>query len=188
MKPFFYLFLSSIVLMSCQSEENPMSDSEENPTIENEENPVSEAFEQNSENLKSLFKAWESQDVDASMVFLADDFVEIGTGFNEPDRNKEEHKAQMTKMMGMMKPTLKNSVFLPGVDSTTLEADGSVRYYGTWNFAIGDKNEDLMVYGTAEFNEEGKITSLAHYADFNMTMMQIMPEEAMEQMAESPTE
>ena len=36
-------------------------------------------------------------------------------------------------------------VFLPGVDSTTLEADGSVRYYGTWNFAIGDKNEDLMV-------------------------------------------
>ena len=87
-----------------------MSDSEENPTIENEENPVSEAFEQNSENLKSLFKAWESQDVDASMVFLADDFVEIGTGFNEPDRNKEEHKAQMTKMMGMMKPTLKNSV------------------------------------------------------------------------------
>ena len=165
-----------------ENEENPMSDSEENPTIENEENPVSEAFEQNSENLKSLFKAWESQDVDASMVFLADDFVEIGTGFNEPDRNKEEHKAQMTKMMGMMKPTLKNSVFLPGVDSTTLEADGSVRYYGTWNFAIGDKNEDLMVYGTAEFNEEGKITSLAHYADFNMTMMQIMPAEAMEQM------
>jgi len=174
MKPFFYLFLSSIVLMSCQSEEKI----------------TSEAFEQNSENLKSLLEAWESQDIDASMAFLADDFVEVGTGFNELDRNKEEHKEQMTIMMDSMKlkPTLKNAVFLPGVDSTTLEADGSVRYYGIWNFAIGDKNEDLMVYGTAEFNEEGKITSLAHYADFNMTMMQIMPEEAMEQMAESPTE
>ena len=121
------------------------------------------------------------------MAYLADDFVEVGTGFNEPDRNKEEHKAQMTMMMSMMKPTMKNAVFLPGVDSTTLEADGSVRYYGTWNFAIGEKNEDLMVYGTAEFNEEGKVTSLAHYADFNMMMMQIMPAEAMEQMAGNAT-
>lgn len=168
MKPFFYLFLSSFILLSCQKKDD--------------------SFARNAENLQNLLNAWEAQDIDASMAFLADDFVEIGTGFNEPDRNKEEHKAQMTNMMGMMKPTLKNAVFLPGVDSTTLEADGSVRYYGTWNFAIGDKNEDLMVYGTAEFNEEGKITSLAHYADFNMTMMQIMPEEAMEQMPESPTE
>ena len=172
MKPFFYLFLSSIVLISCQSEEKT----------------TSEVFERNAENLQNLFSAWEAQDVDVSMAFLSDDFVEIGTGFNEPDRNKEQHKEQMTNMMGMMKPMLKNAVFLPGVDSTTLEVDGSVRYYGTWNFAIGEKNEDLMVYGTAEFNEEGKITSLAHYADFSMTMMQIMPDEAREQMAGSTTE
>ena len=78
-----------------------------------------------------------------------------------------------------MKSTLKNAVFLPGVDSITLEAWLRTVLWNR-NFAI-DKNEDLMVYGTAEFNEEGKITSLAHYADFNMTMMQIAPEEAMEQ-------
>lgn len=183
MKAFFYFFLSSIVLISCQSQENSTSDSEENSTIENEENPASEAFEKNKENLKSLLNAWETQDVEATMALLADDFVEVGTGFNEADRNKEEHKEQMTNMMSMMKATLKNPVYLPGVDPTTLEADGSVGYYGIWNFAIGEKNEDLMVYGSAKFNEEGKITRLAHYADFTMTMMQIMPEEMAAQMA-----
>ena len=79
-------------------------------------------------------------------------------------------------------PTLKQAIYLPGIDTVSLEMDGSVRYYGTWNFAVGDKNEDIKVYGTADFNDEGLITSLAHYADFSMTMMQILPEEMMQQM------
>ena len=57
-----------------------------------------------------------------------------------------------------------------------------VVHYGTWNFAVGEKDADLKVYGTADFNDEGLITSLAHYADFSMTMMQIMPEEMVQQM------
>ena len=69
-----------------------------------------------------------------------------------------------------------------GIDTLNFEPDGSVRYYGTWNFSVGDKSEDLKVYGTANFNDEGLITSLAHYADFGVTMMQIMPEEMMQQM------
>ena len=39
-----------------------------------------------------------------------------------------------------------------------------------------------MVYGTADFNDEGLLTSLAHYADFGVAMMQILPEEMMQQM------
>ena len=85
-------------------------------------------------------------------------------------------------MMTIMKPTLKQAIYLPGIDTVSLEMDGSVRYYGTWNFAVGEKDADLKVYGTADFNDEGLITSLAHYADFSMTMMQILPEEMMQQM------
>ena len=79
-----------------------------------------------------------------------------------------------------MKPTLKQAIYLPGIDTVSLEMDGSVRYYGTWNFAV-EKDADLKVYGTADFNDEVD-NSLAHYADFSMTMMQILPEEMMQQM------
>ena len=72
MKPFFYLFLSSFILLSCQKKDD--------------------SFARNAENLQNLLNAWEAQDIDASMAFLADDFVEIGTGFGL-DRNKEEYKA-----------------------------------------------------------------------------------------------
>ena len=74
------------------------------------------------------------------------------------------------------------NVYWPKAYTTSLEMDGSVRYYGTWNFAVGEKDVDLLVYGTADFNDEGLVTSLAHYADFGLAMMQILPEEMMQQM------
>ncbi len=50
--------------------------------------------------------------------------------------------------------------FLPGIDSTTHELDGSVRVYGNWT-GIHSSGKEVLVkfYGTYDFNKENKVTS-----------------------------
>mgnify|MGYP006165237435 FL=1 len=183
MKKITYIF-ALFLFISCANESNSNLEISEANTIEssNETKDKNETYQRNSSNLKTLFDHWEAKDVEASVSLLSEDFVETGTSFNENDRNRSEWKENVEGMMSVMSPSLKNAIYLPGIDTVNFQPDGSVRYYGTWNFSVGDKNEDLKVYGTANFNDEGLITTLAHYADFGLTMMQIMPEEMMQQM------
>lgn len=163
--------------MSCNN--NPTTTDAE---TSNGNTAVKATYEANAANLEKLLNTWGDQDIEGALSLMADDFIETGTGLGEPNRTKEEWKANMEMMMSVMKPTLKESMFLPGVDTTSLTMDGSVRYYGVWNFEAGEKNQDLKVYGSADFNDEGLISTLAHYADFSMVMMQILPEEIVAQM------
>jgi len=184
MKNIIYYTIISCFLISCSNNAKQVDNTEESTIVEQAEtsSDTKATYDRNLANFKSMMDAWNNQDIGAALNLMADDFMETGTGYGEQDRNKEEWKAQNEGMMTVMKPTLKQAIYLPGIDTVSLEMDGSVRYYGTWNFAVGEKNADLKVYGTADFNEEGLITSLAHYADFSMAMMQIMPEEMMQQM------
>ena len=185
MKRIFYFTIIIFLASSCAApaNENNEAVAEEEAVEQVETNSESEAtYERNLANFKALMDAWNNQDVESALTLMADDFIETGTGFGEQDKNKEEWKTANEGMMTIMKPTLKQAIYLPGIDTVSMEMDGSVRYYGTWNFAVGEKDADLKVYGTADFNDEGLITSLAHYADFSMTMMQIMPEEMVQQM------
>tara|TARA_B110000037_G_scaffold39279_1_gene48516 strand:- start:10869 stop:11435 length:567 start_codon:yes stop_codon:yes gene_type:complete len=183
MKNFFFTLLMGGLVVSCSNDmATGNEDSTTNAETSNENTDIKATYETNAENLKKLLNTWEEQDVEGALSLMADDFTEVGTGMGEPDRTKEEWKANMEMMMGVMKPTLKQAIFLPGVDTTSLAMDGSVRYYGVWNFASGEKNEDLKVYGSADFNDEGMISSLTHYADFGATMMSILPEEIVAEM------
>ena len=184
MKNIIYFTIFSCMLISCNNSAKQVVNNEENTAVEQAEtiSDTKTTYDRNLANFKAMIDALNNQDVEAALNLMADDFMETGTGYGEPDRNKEEWKAGSEGILTIMKPTLKQAVYLPGVDTISLEMDGSVRYYGTWNFAVGDKNEDIKVYGTADFNEEGLITSLAQYGDFSMTMMQILPEEMMQQM------
>jgi hypothetical protein len=184
MKNIIYYTIFSCILISCNNSSKQVDSNAESAAVEQAESSsnTKATYDRNVANFKAMFDAWSNQDVEAALNLMADNFMETGTGYGEPDRTKEEWKTQTEGMMTIMKPTLKQAIYLPGIDTVSLEMDGSVRYYGTWNFAVGEKNEDIKVYGTADFNEEGLITSLAHYADFSMTMMQIMPEEMMQQM------
>ena len=179
----FYTFLCCFFI-SCSNSSKQVDKADESTAVEQVEtiDDTKATYDRNVANFKTMLNAWTNQDVEAALNLMADDFMETGTGYGEQDRNKEEWKTQNEGMMTIMKPTLKQAIYLPGIDTVSLEMDGSVRYYGTWNFAVGEKNADLKVYGTADFNDEGLITSLAHYADFSMTMMQILPEEMMQQM------
>ena len=179
----FYTFLCCFFI-SCSNSSKQVDKTEESTTVEQVEtiDDTKATYDRNVANFKTMLNAWTNQDVEAALNLMADDFMETGTGYGEQDRNKEEWKTQNEGMMTIMKPTLKQAIYLPGIDTVSLEMDGSVRYYGTWNFAVGEKDVDLLVYGTADFNDEGLVTSLAHYADFGVAMMQILPEEVMQQM------
>ena len=176
MKNLFYILLFSSLIVSCG--DNASDDAAASANAEE----TKATYEKNVASFEKLCKAWGEQDLEGALSLMADDFMEKGTGLGEPDRTKEEWKANNEMMMSIMKPTLKQAMFLPGVDTTTLAMDGSVRYYGVWNFASGEKNLDCKVYGSADFNDEGLMTTLTHYADFGATMMQILPEEVVAQM------
>ena len=68
-------------------------------------------------------------------------------------------------------------VFLPGVNSDTKIADGSVRYYSTWE--ISTKKTDsteaksgiLKMYESYDFDADGKILYQQGYGDFTGLMM-----------------
>lgn len=176
MKNLFYFLLFSSLIVSCG--DNASDDATASVNAED----TKAIYEKNVATFEKLCQAWEDQDLEVALSLMADDFVENGTGLGEPNRTKAEWKANNEMMMSIMKPTLKQAMFLPGVDTTSLAMDGSVRYYGIWNFASGEKNQDCKVYGSADFNDEGLMTSLTHYADFGVTMMQILPEEMVAQM------
>ncbi|MBL6660223.1 MAG: hypothetical protein ISP70_01885 [Crocinitomicaceae bacterium] len=183
MKKIFFTLLLGVLVVSCNNNSaTGNEDATNNAETSNDNTDVKATYETNAANLEKLLNTWGAQDVEGALSLMADDFTEVGTGMGEPDRTKEEWKANMEMMMGVMKPTLKTAMFLPGVDTTSLAMDGSVRYYGVWNFAAGEKNQDLKVYGSADFNDEGMVSSLTHYADFGMVMMSILPEEIVAQM------
>ena len=181
-KIFFTLLLGGLVASCTDNSATGNEAATENAARASENTDIKAKYEANVASFEKLCKAWGEQDLEGALNLMADDFIERGTGLGEPDRTKEEWKANNEAMMSIMKPTLKQAIFLPGVDTTTLAMDGSVRYYGTWNFASGEKNLDCKVYGSADFNDEGLMTTLTHYADFGATMMQILPEEVVTQM------
>ena len=133
MKNLFYFLLFSSLIVSCG--DNASDDATASVNAED----TKAIYEKNVATFEKLCQAWEDQDLEGALSLMADDFVENGTGLGEPNRTKAEWKANNEMMMSIMKPTLKQAMFLPGVDTTSLAMDGSVRYYGIWNFASGEK-------------------------------------------------
>ena len=124
-----------------------------------------------------MFAGFQAKTIDPSIY--ADNFVDVGTGLNEADRNKAEAMEQYKMFTTMLTMELNDAVYLPGIDTSNFEMDGSVRYYGTWSMQMGEATEELMAYGTMDFNDNGLITSLQHYADWTATfgaLLQANPE------------
>ena len=131
MKNIIYYTIFSCILISCNNSSKQVDNIEESAAVEQAEtiSDTKTTYDRNLANFKAMMDAWNNQDVEAALKLMADDFMETGTGYGEQDRNKEEWKAQNEGMMTVMKPTLKQAIYLPGVDTVSLEMDGSVRYY-----------------------------------------------------------
>ena len=79
-------------MISCNNNSKQVNNTEESTAVEQVETSVDTKaiYNRNVANFKAMFDAWSNQDVEAAMNLMADDFMETGTGYGEPDRNKEE--------------------------------------------------------------------------------------------------
>src|SRR6185295_3974221 len=87
--------------------------------------------------------------------------------YGAPDGTKEDWKKALSFYLANWDSLkLKDARFLPGVDSTTQEPDGSVRYYGKWTgvHKSGVRTSSTF-YGSLEFNAESKITDASEFFD-----------------------
>ena len=132
------------------------------------------SYEQNVASMKAMFDGFQNKSIDPSL--FAEDFVDVGTGFEEVDRNKADAMQQWKMMTRVMDAELTNAIYLPGIDTLTLALDGSVRYYGQWKMTMGEATQSLMAYGSMEFNEAGEIRNFAHYADWTATFGALLAE------------
>lgn len=131
-------------------------------------------YEQNVASMKAMFDGFQNKSVDEAL--FAEDFVDVGTGFEDVDRGKTEAMQQWKMMTAVMDADLVKAIYLPGIDTTTMAMDGSVRYYGEWEMTMGEATQSLMAYGSMEFNEAGEIRNFAHYADWTATFGALLAE------------
>ena len=97
--------------------------------------------------------------------------------YGAPEGKKEDWKNALSSYMADWDGLkLENANFLPGIDSTTHEPDGSVRYYGVWTgvHKSGVKTS-LKFYGTYDFNKDGKIVFGDEYFDLGGLMNAVKP-------------
>ena len=138
--------------------------------------------------MKAMFDGFQNKSIDPSL--FAEDFVDVGTGFEEVDRNKADAMQQWKMMTRVMDAELTNAIYLPGIDTLTLALDGSVRYYGQWKMTMGEATQSLMAYGSMEFNEAGEIRNFAHYADWTATFgaFSLKTPKSLPSLSSAPTE
>jgi len=145
------------------------------------DNQAQEAFKKNSETVLKNLEGWQNENIDYSMY--ADDFIMWDTGFGaEKDSLTLEEMKEMDQMMWKMydfKLLTNPPQLLPGVNSDTKLADGSVRHYSDWEITLpatdstAARSGVIRLYESFDFNEEGKIIYQQVYGDFTGIMMHL---------------
>ena len=158
MKLFYAIICACILLVACA------------PPVDNS---AQEAFEKNSQTVIDNLKGFQNENVDYSQY--AEDFVMRGTGFGDKDSISLAEMKEMDKNNWKVldfKMVTYPVVLLPGVAVDTKKADGSVRFYSTWEVTLPatDSTEarsgHINLYESFDFDEDGKIVFQQVYGDF----------------------
>ncbi len=139
---------------------------------------VNDAFEKNSKTVLAYIQGVQNEKIDYTS--FSKNFKSLNTWFGAKDTiSLEEFKIGDQKTLEKFDFKLLDAVpvFLPGVNSDTKIADGSVRYYSTWE--ISTKKTDsteaksgiLKMYESYDFDADGKILYQQGYGDFTGLMM-----------------
>jgi len=134
-------------------------------------------YEKNLATLKASITAFENEKIDVWASYIADNAVWTPPSYGSAKGTKDDWKKALSMYMADWDNLkLVNASFLPGLDSTTHNFDGSVRYYGEWTgvHKSGVKTS-VRFYGTYEFNKEGKCTSGGDYFDVGGLMNAVKP-------------
>ena len=134
-------------------------------------------YEKNLATVKAAVAAFEKKDMDAFSTFVADDVVWHSPAYGDTVTTKA-HWLETLKMFqaNWTSFQLNDYTYLPGVDSATMQMDGSVRYYGRWDGVHKSGTAThTNFYGTYDFNKDNKIVDAAEYFDLGGMMMAVGP-------------
>lgn len=158
MKLTYSILFASLVFVACK----PKNDAN-----------VNEAFEKNSKTVLTYLQGFQNKKVDYSS--FSKDFKALNTSFGATDTlSLEQFKESDKKIFASLNFKLVEGTpeFLPGVGVKTKIADGSVRYYCTWEITLPKtdsteaKTGKLKMYESYDFDDSGKIVYQQGYGDF----------------------
>lgn len=129
-------------------------------------------YEQNLSTLKTSFNDFEKEDIASLAALSADSMVWNSPAYGDTVHTKKHWLESLRYYVNNWSNLhFSNAQFLPGVDTTTHEFDGSVRCYGRWD---GTHSSGVVTrvnyYGTFDFNKDHKIISATEFFDIGGLM------------------
>ena len=165
MRKVFFLMLAAIVFFSCNQ-----SAKTDDSTSKNAD--AKALYEKNLATIKSGITAFENEKIEDWAATIADNAVWNSPAYGAKPAGKAEwKKGHAAYFADWDSLKLVDPTFLPGIDSSTHEFDGSVRYYGQWNgvHKSGVKTS-VNFYGTYDFDKNGKVVNGSDFFDLGGMM------------------
>ena len=161
MKKFLLFAITALLLTACSTTEKKEDDTPKKT------DDMTALYEKNLAVVKSAIAAFEKKDMEGWASAIADSAVWSSPVYGDTVATKAHWKETLTAFASNWNDLkLTKTNFLPGVDSTTQQPDGSVRFYGVW---VGTHKSGLKTsskfYGSYDLNKDNKITSGNEFFD-----------------------
>jgi hypothetical protein len=168
MKKIFYATIITLVIAGC-SQPNQKETAISN---NGKGDDMKALYEANLAAYKNQIAAFEKEDLKAWSATIADNAVWHSPAYGDTITTKAHWVETIKNIMDSNSNLhLTHAQFLPGVDTTTQQPDGSLRYYGTWHATTtAGKEITLKFYGTYDFNKDHKVTSGNEFYDVGGVM------------------
>src|SRR5215510_11296380 len=129
MKKLFLFVVCSYLLTACSNQEKKEETASASPKTDD----MKALFEKNLAAVKSAIASFEKKDIDGWAANVADSVIWHSPAYGDTVTTKAHWKETLTAYADNWNDLkLTETNFLPGVDSSTQEPDGSVRFYGVW--------------------------------------------------------
>lgn len=155
MKKIFFAAVISLMVAGC----NQTGKKDDATSLKNDQ--MQELYQQNLSTIKTFIADFEKGDLDGQAALIADSASWSSPVYEDTMHTKKHWlESQKYTMDNFSKLHLSDAQFLPGIDSSTHEFDGSVRYYGNWSgVSKTGYAGQVKFYGTYNFNKDHKLIS-----------------------------
>ncbi|MFS8083240.1 MAG: hypothetical protein ACMG51_07295 [Ginsengibacter sp.] len=168
MKKLIFAAFITLMIASCnQAVKKDDTTKQNGDAVTNNGDEMKATYEANLAAYKTQIAAFEKKDLNAWAATIADTAKFLSPIYGDTATSKA-HWVEYIKAIfdNNSNLHLTDAQFLPGIDTTTLKPDGSVRYYGTWNgTSKSGKEAGIKFYGTYDFNSDHKVISGDEFYD-----------------------
>ena len=173
MKKFLFLAVTSWLLTACSNTEKK----EDSTDAAKKPDDMTALYEKNLAAVKSAIASFEKKDMEGWASGIADSVVWNSPSYGDTGTTKAHWKETLTAYSANWNDLkLTNTNFLPGVDSTTHQPDGSVRFYGVWvGTSKSGQHTSSKFYGTYDLNKDNKVISADEYFDVGGLLSAVTP-------------